>query len=476
MNIRSILTDSVYSMFRITITIFKGIIYIYILTNWLSEEAYGVWATVFAIIGISTVIGNFHLQGSLIRYMSTSTNNRIFSNLLSISIFSSISMAIIVYYILSNGLILSSSNINFLGPVGIAAIPIIIIAKIHNIMLINLPRSLGEIRSYEFLYVMNILAELVAVIISSIYFNKLSKILLSIGFIIISLNTLYVFMYRDHISVPDFQNTGQHLRFSIPMVPRELSKSVITNADKIIISIFVGPIAVAIYAACLGVGGIISKLTNVITPTLYPQVVEAWESDNHDAVQDAYYDLYAAYAVVGIPSVFGLILVSNDLLTLISTERIAEKSLVPIIGLSVAMYLKGYANMNTYVFTAREETQKLGGVNLIGAGSNVVLNLVLVPIWGIAGAVLASIMTAIIISGYTQFYVLKYVGASISNTVVFFSAVSSLLMFVILQLFPLESSPLVNLLGHLLFGIILYFGIFYILAQDELLYLKNKLI
>lgn len=222
--------------------------------------------------------------------------------------------------------------------------------------------------------------------------NALLSVLISDSLVFFSCATLFFIFIR--IARPKTGLIKKYIKFGLPLAPANLSSWVVTSGDRYIIAGILGLTSVGYYAPAYSLASmmfnvLVSPLAIILPPTL---------SSYYDKGQFKELESYVKrslqyYHFLAIPGIFGLFVVSRDLLEILTTEEIAENSshLVPIIALG--LYFWGLFIILGHSMILTEATDVNAYVWAFCASLNIVLNLVLVPIVGIEGAAITMVIT-----------------------------------------------------------------------------------
>jgi len=161
-------------------------------------------------------------------------------------------------------------------------------------------------------------------------------------------------------------------------------------ADRVVIEGFLGTAAVGIYSLGYTVGErTIGALTKAVFMMAWPNILESYKKSGVSATALAIREAQSMYAWFGLgPAVF-LVAYGPVLLEWFAGESYAfAGSIVPVVA--VSMWLGGLSTYWNRHMEIRKQFGKLSAIRLVGAGVNVVLNLILVPRFGIIGAAWAT--------------------------------------------------------------------------------------
>lgn len=394
-NVRKIISDSGFSSIRILLSLVRTIILIPVITNLLGVDSYGIWVAALAIISISVSVGSLHMKGSLIRYSSRGNTEQVFADVFWLTFLSGLVVSVGVA-----ALSITTRLFDVLQrpKIGLAA-SVAIFTSILSRVALNYPRAQNRVKAYELLKTFHLLAE-TAVIVGVIYITEsIVAGITALGLVTLLVTLLVLARYVNPFSFrPEISNFGRYLRYSIPMIPKSLSTSLLSNIDKYLVLLLLNPQAAGIYAVAFSLARLLDSFTSILNPTLYPAVTSAWDDGEQESLRKLYSAIFRWYSLVGIPAVVGLAVLSQPLLRLVSTVEVSNQGayLVPLI--TFGFLFRGYDNPVAYIINAAEENQVLAKILLIATGANVVLNILLIPQLGLLGAVIATLVAQIFIA------------------------------------------------------------------------------
>jgi O-antigen/teichoic acid export membrane protein len=403
MKFRRIASDAGISALRKVISVLSGIIVIPIITKLIGEGAYGIWATLLAVIGLAASAGGMHLHGSLIRYSQTDPNKQVLADTFALSAIAA-GMITVVF---------AATAYAYERTFGFASIPqtlllpaaLIVGLKILENVLINYPRAIQRVKLFELLITIRTLARTIGVVLAFWWFVALTQALWAYVLVTVLFNlVLFIVFGANSPSLPEPSNFAGYLRYGLPMVPKELASSLVNNSDKFLLLFFLGPVPTGIYAVAKSVTSVFPSLSGVFDSTLYPNVSAAWEAGDFDELRIFYSTFLRWYSILVIPAIVGLSLLAFPLLRFISTAKIAEQGAMLIPILAFAFSLQGLEFSLTYPLAAAEKTNLIGGITVVAVIANLGLNLVLIPTVGIIGAAFATVVAFAIRSGLLFYY------------------------------------------------------------------------
>lgn len=206
---------------------------------------------------------------------------------------------------------------------------------------------------------------------------------------------LYLFYKKYYTeSVQIDRDTVKHmLSISYPFIFSAILSTVYGQADKIMLKSMVDNSAVALYNASATIAGLVVIIPTTLIEGFRPDIMDAKISD------EALYQrrLRQLYAIV-----FWSCVAYGLFITVFAKQIIlilyGEKYIGAVSSLSLIVWYTSFSYFGAInnVYMVAEDTQKWVQITtLVGAIANVVMNFVSIPIWGIVGAALASLLTQI---------------------------------------------------------------------------------
>jgi len=455
MNLQKIFEDALASSVRLFISILRGIVLIPIITKTAGESVYGTWVVLLAIVSIISAIGSLHLHGTLIRFTPRETQEG--QTLIDILTLGSLVAGIVAFVALivinKFGLLPQVEN----RVAVLYALLAVIVGRIVFLILKNYPRACNKVKTYELIEFAQLLLEGVSIALAFWLYGSVLIGLWSLAgvSILLSVPLMVAYLPRE-LRLPDVTAFGKYLRYGAPMIPKEIGRTLLTNADKYILNVLISPTAVAIYAVSYKVARMIRNITLPLNSTLYPEISRAWESHEMSEISSLYRRIFRWYTLLGIPAVIGISLLAEPLLALLSTQAIADQGRYVLPPLALGFYLRGYDNTLEYIFNAAEENSRLAKITIVASVLNVVLNLAAIPPLGVLGAVLASLVSQAIVLGYIYTYASRKIELPLPARTIRKSLVSALIMGGVLVLQPLSLPGMYKLVILPIMGVLIY--------------------
>jgi len=456
----------------------SGIILLPVISKTLGSEGYGLYSQVMVTVGFIAMITGLGLGGSLVRFLPAEKNKKkiqeIFYSSFSVLFLFNLLVLLILLLIIE-----PLSEFIFDGYKNIALIAIIII-PFHcvNGYSKNFFRGKSEMKKYSLFLIVEKLITLSLIIISirigfgilgAIISILISKLLL---FTIIS----GLIIKRIGVKLPNFSKIKELLNYGVPLISTGIFGWVVTSSDRYLISYYLDISAVGIYAAAYGLGIIIYNLSTPIQKALKPNLSRSYDEGNMTDVKHQLKQILRLYLMFAIPSFFGLLALSKPALLLLSTREIALQGylITPIVALAGVLW--GVFGVLYMPIILKKKTKILSLVWGTAAGINFVLNIILIPIYGIIGAGITTLISYSIALFVCVYYSFKFLPIELPWKYISKFLVAGIMMFIVLCIFA--PVGLVGLIMRIVIGSGIYFSILYLVngfREEEKNFIKGKL-
>jgi O-antigen/teichoic acid export membrane protein len=299
-----------------------------------------------------------------------------------------------------------------------------------------------------------------------------------LSFLLVRVLTFFIlFAYilaKFGIKIPDFSLIKKYLSFGLPKIADSVSYWAITSIDRYFIGFFWGMVFVGYYAPAYSIGTVLTLFLFPISFMLSATLPKSFDEDKIEEVKE-YLSLSLKYFLsIIIPASFGLSVLSRQLLSIFSTEEIANAAhtVTPVIVASIFLY--GITYFFVQILVLAKKTKTIAKIWAVGAALNFLLNMIFVPLSGIMGAAFATLtayLCAFILMRHFADLELKFY---IDWSFVAKSTFSSLMMALLIFLFGQEG--IFGLIFSITFGVLFYGISMFLLkgfSKKEIIFLKN---
>jgi len=417
----------------------KGIILLMMLSKTLGAESYGIWTQIIVTLSFVAPIAILGLPYALIRFLPDAkdlhdTREHVWSTVCII-------FAVAFFIILPLLFFPGTFAVLLQTPVSlIAFLAFLIVLESLNSFIVDIFRAFGVIKKYALLSFGlaggDVLFTAIVLVMGQKLFGAVLALVL-IRFVILTIG-LILLVRKIGFAIPHFLYVKKYLKFGLPTVAANISHWTVQVSDRYFIATFWGVLFVGYYAPAYTVGLIINLFILPIMLILQPTVSKLFAEKNIYEVKR-----YLSYSMkyiffITIPAAFGLVALSRQVLTILSTPEIAFHSspIVPFVALSIVLY--GIYGIFSQVFFLFKKTTIDGLIWMASAVLTLILNFALIPTFGIMGAALATLIAYVVSLVATVIYVSRHLSFPIDWKFAFKTIVASLLMSVIISFFSIE--------------------------------------
>lgn len=198
---------------------------------------------------------------------------------------------------------------------------------------------------------------------------------------------------------------SEMLRYSIPLVPNNLSWIIISLSDRLMLTWMTGADANGIYS-------IANKFPNIIY-TFYGFFSTAWKESAARIIKEnnktEYYNsIYKDIKFFLKAIVLGLIAIMPFVFPLLVDSSYNEAYIyIPILIISI--YYTNMSNFYGGIFTAFKNTKIMGSTTVLSAIINITINLIFIPKFGIYAAAFSTLISNAIVFAYRRYKLREYI-------------------------------------------------------------------
>jgi len=245
-------------------------------------------------------------------------------------------------------------------------------------------------------------------------------------------------------------------KFGFPLIWSEFSHLLLNYVDRYFIQFYLGATAVGLYSAGYSLGtyvteGIVYPISYAMAPIYMRLLFEKGEEETKAFISNT----YRYYVLIAFPAAFGFMGLGKDLLVVLATDKYSGAGVI--LPYVIVGQLIHYSTLILDVgLMIRKKTYIFPIVTMLSVLLNCLLNVVLLPRFGILGAAVATILSYLFYGGVIVYYSFREFRFSIdwSSIILYLSA--SLAMLVVIKNIDL-GGQIVNLVGRIGIGAMIYF-------------------
>jgi O-antigen/teichoic acid export membrane protein len=254
-----------------------------------------------------------------------------------------------------------------------------------------------------------------------------------------------------HISVPLFKES---LSYGLPLIGNELCDILLALGARFLIQYYLGASAVGIYSASYNLTSyFIEFFANPFRLAVMPLFMAIWEKKGKSETAAFLSSSMRFYFLIGIPIIFGVSFLGKEIISLLASEKYIEgAAIMPYVISGFVLYKANFLyGAGLYL---KKSTTTLFVVNFSAASINIILNVILIPLWGILGSAIATlvaylfyVVTILWVSSGTIRYKIPF------EAIIKYSAISLMMVLAMLSIRHLGAA---QLFVRIAVGIIIY--------------------
>ena len=332
-----------------------------------------------------------------------------------------------------------------------------------NGVYLSVLRAERKILAFSFFNSLRTILLLIFVLLLVLITQMLSLIItgiLIVELLIFTFLTIYLLMSYP-IGKLNLDSIKPMLLFGIPLIPSSIVWWLVASSDRYMITYFLGIPAAGVYSVGYGLGILIQTLVMPIDMAVTPALAKLFDNNDYDNVKLYLQNSIHLYLLFAIPAFFGLSVLSHPILLIMSTSEIASGAylITPIVA--AGAFCWGCYNFLVKSLILEKRTPLLASVWSIAAILNIVLNIIIIPIWGIIGAAATT---------FLAYFIVMLIGVAISRktlpfrlnwSFIFKCLISSIVMSIILAL--IKPVGIIGIIASTVIGICIYFCLLVIL-------------
>ncbi len=402
---RNIVKNSAWLLTATVVMRLLSAFIIVMLARGLGAEGFGQYSFAMAFVAFFAIISNFGFHSLLVRNVAKnkSLTNKYINNIITLKLFFGLAALAAIFIV--------SLFINKSLPVLIAVYILgieVVVGGFTDIM-----RAL--FRAYE-----NMKFDAIAQIIEKIIWAGLLLLviymkltLLNVALAILFSSALgmaisYIFVSRYITKIKFEIDTvfWKHILIQAwPFALMGLFSLINFKIDQIMISFMKGDLLLGIYSASYKIIDILGVLPSLLLTSLYP-VFSRFDAENKPLLKKSF-DLALRYVIIlSIPVVIGVFLLSNQIIMLLYGAEYFDS--ISVLKILIFISLISFINTPLYVLLNAIGKQKITLINTaFTAAVNIIMNLILIPTYGINGAAFATIVAEITFLGLSYYQLKK---------------------------------------------------------------------
>ena len=320
--------------------------------------------------------------------------------------------------------------------------------------LLQIVRGIGKNKQYSF---SSIIAAIVTIVLNLIFlvgFHKNGKYVLIASLISNIICTIYLLIVNKilknvKIKYIDKKLIKDLLKYSIPMIPNELSWWIVHVSDRTIISYALGVAANGIYSVSCKFSNILSSIFNIFNLSWQESAALHINDTDKDEffsnVINKVFNLFICFCIF-----FFKYLTFLFVLLIKDSYREAYKYVPILLLANIFSVLIGLIGS---IYVAKKMTKEVAKTTMIAAIINLTIDIALIKVIGIYAAAISTLVSYMLLAIYRYIDVQKYVKVKIPIKNIVVNSIIFILV-VVLYLYNNIALNVINLLLCILYAII----------------------
>lgn len=437
-----------------------------ILTKWLGTSLYGTWSLIWVTVTLLTSVASLGLSMAMVRYLAAerdrSKTREAYLSMLFTVLAAGISVSLLLV------LFVSFSSVPLLGDVGspgtVALASFMILTQSLSQISIAFFRTFRQMLRYSIFMVAHATGQVGLMLCFLLAGWQLTGAIIAVlASDILCFTVAFIIALRQiGFQFPKFTQMPKYLRYGLPLVPASVTLWIINSSDRYIIGYFMEATDVGIYSAVYVIAHIIPLFLGPMKAVLLPTVSKSYD-DGDAASTKTYFRYTLKYSMLlSIPAAFGMSVLAAPLIRILTTpEFIPGSTVLPFIASGLVIF--ELYSIGSNIFYLVKKTQWILWLLVITAVLNVALTVLLVPLWGILGAGVASLI-AYAVSGILTIAIgFRYFKFDLGFSFLGKSVLASIVM--ALAIWLLHPVSIIHVVMSIILGAIIYFVLILIMKS-----------
>lgn len=245
------------------------------------------------------------------------------------------------------------------------------------------------------------------------------------------------------------------IKYGFPLIFFELTVNILAYGDRFLIAHYLGPEELGIYSAGYNLSMYCSNMFS--TPfrmAILPIYMEVWTNEGKEQTKQFLSNAFNYYSMIAIPLIIGFSAIGRDIITLLASERYYQSyKIIPFVIGSLTIY-RSYVIFAAGLYIYKK-TYTLTIMFVIGCALNIVLNMLLIPRYGILGAAAATSTAYLMIFFLIVIFSFRVLRFKVLYGNVIRSTLCSVIMFIIILNIH-TNYLLVDVIAKIVIGFFIY--------------------
>lgn len=369
----------------------KGLLLIIVLAHTIGVVGLGVWTQVYVLTHLLSMVAGLGLFNALVRFYPAESRVRQRKLLwTSLYLVTGLGLAIgLVAFTMAPWtaqILTDNREYATTFRLGAALVPLVVL----RLLLLNIARAENRLSLFSGAAILSEVLEL-ALVVAVVSTTRSTAGAIAGSAIALGMTSVILFLLNLRAFGKPLIPTSptRYLRYSLPLVPMQLSDEALARADRLIVGAFLGPAAAGVYAAIYSLASITNITNAPLTNVLFPKVVRLGHRSSTVILRRA----AVFYVLLATVQAGVLAALAGPLATFLLHEPqpwLRSSAVLALAGAGVICF--GLGRILSLRLFLVNRTVAVLGIWGSAAVCNLLLNLLFVPIYGLVGAALSTVL------------------------------------------------------------------------------------
>lgn len=281
--------------------------------------------------------------------------------------------------------------------------------------------------------------------------------------------------WRPSAGLFDRQLLAQFARFGMPLVALAVVNLVLSVSDRYLIEFMSGTADVGIYSAGYKIAETaVFGLVLFLTLASFPALIKTYENEGSESAVKLMRDHLSLFVLLMVPAVFGISALAREIIALtLGRAYQGANELLP--WISAGIFFMG---LSLYYGKSFELKERTGLIPILYSGPallNIILNLVLIPSFGLPGAAFATFAAYFVCCILMMVFGNRYLRWRFPWSTALKAICASILMTIVINSIPEFGWGWLFLLGKITLGFTVYLGCILLVEKRMLDFTRSLL-
>ncbi|MCD3193995.1 flippase [Clostridium botulinum C] len=245
---------------------------------------------------------------------------------------------------------------------------------------------------------------------------------------------------------------AKYVKFSIPFLVSGLLSMINCNVDSLIIGFTRSEYELGIYSSAYKIIFFLTNLIAVIFTPFFPLLISYYHEKDINNLEKVVKNLCKIVILIGVPVLIGGIILSKEIIILLFGQKYV-KAYVPFIILLIYILVLFMRENYGYSLNAWNKENKYLKSVIISALTNLILNLIFIPIYGIIAASITTLVSEVL-----NFFIMRKYSIKIVKTNYITNFIKVIIPVVLMAIVVLALKYFnINVMINIVLAIIVYF-------------------